>query len=439
MDFTQTNSPGAGAAPETAASITAEAPQGAPATPTPEPGLFSDMKKEKAFLILLAAMQFTHMVDFMILMPLGPRLLDVFGMTPGRFGSVVSAYTFSAGIASILAALFLDRLDRRKTILIVYFGFTVSTLLCGLAPNEHLLMLARILTGAFGGVMVATVMALIGDVIPLSRRGAAMGTVMTAFSVASIVGVPIGILLSNHFGWQAPFYAITGISLIMWVAGFKLLPALRRAPSGVHMSSPLAAFGQVLAKRAHWRAFAFTFLMMGAPFLVIPYISSYLYANGGVSNEHLPWVFFSGGLATFFTMRYFGRLGDRLGLARVYMWIALAALVPLVLITHLGHWGLWAAIPVTTLFMVLISGRAAPGMALVTSVVEPRLRGGFMSLNTALQQIASGVASLVAGLIIVQEAGGGRFKGYGTVGYLACGVMLVSIWLASGLKADSGS
>ena len=399
-----------------------------------EPGFFSDLKKERAFLFLLAAMQFTHIVDFMILMPLGPRLLDAFGMSPARFGSIISAYTFSAGIASVLAALVLDRLDRRKTILLVYFGFTVGTLLCGLAPNEHLLMAARIITGAFGGVMVATVLALIGDVIPLSRRGAAMGIVMTAFSVASVVGVPLGILISNRFGWQAPFYAIAGISLLMWVAGFRLLPSLRRASTGVHMSSPLADFGRVLSQGIHWRAFAFTFAMMGAPFLVIPYISSYLYANAGVSNEHLPWVFFAGGLATFFTTRYFGRLGDRLGLARVYSIAALASLAPLLLITHLGHWGLWAAIPVTMLFMVLVSGRVAPGMALMTSVVEPRLRGGFMSLNSAVQQIATGAASILAGALIVQEAGGGKFHGYGLVGYLACGAMLVSIWLANGLK-----
>lgn len=413
------------------------APQSSQAAPAGQEGFFSDAKKERNFLLLLAAMQFTHMVDFMILMPLGPRLLDAFGMTPARFGSVVSAYTFSAGLASILAALFLDHVDRKKTILLVYFGFTVSTFLCGVAPNERLLLLARVLTGAFGGVMVATVLALIGDVIPLSRRGAAMGLVMTSFSVASVVGVPIGILLSNHFGWQFPFYAIAGLSVVMWIAGFRLLPALHRAPSGIHMSSPLADFGRVLSKPAHWRAFAFTFTMMGGPFLVIPYISSYLYANGGVSNEHLPWVFFVAGLATFFTTRLFGSLGDRLGLPRVYGLVALASLIPLVLITHLGHWGLWAAIPVTTLFMVLVSGRAAPGMALVTSVVEPRLRGSFMSLNTALQQIAAGMASLIAGAIIVQEANGGKFVGYGTVGWLGCGVMLISIWLASGLKPST--
>jgi DHA1 family inner membrane transport protein len=402
------------------------APSAAPAAP--EESFFATAKKERNFLLLLAAMQFTHMVDFMILMPLGPRLLDVFGMTPARFGSIVSAYTFSAGIASILAALFLDRLDRRKTLLWVYFGFVVSTLLCALAPNEHLLLLARILTGGFGGVMVGTVFALIGDVIPVSRRGAAMGLVMTSFSLASVLGVPLGIALSNQFGWQAPFYAVAGVSLLMGFAGFRLLPALHRPPS-LKAYGALGDFVTVIARPAHWKSFAFTFAMMGAPFLIIPFITSFLFSNVGVTHEQMPWVFMAGGAATFFTVRFFGKMGDRYGLAKVYGWAALAAVVPMLLITHLGHWGLWAAIPVTTLFMVLVSGRAAPGMALVTTAVEPRLRGGFMSINNALQQIAAGFASLIAGAMIVQKAGG-RFEGYGRVGWIAAALMIVSIGLA---------
>lgn len=408
-----------------------------PAATDQPSSIFPDARRERNFLLLLACMQFTHMVDFMILMPLGPRLLDAFGMTPGRFGSIVSAYTFSAGLASVLAALFLDRIDRKKTLLFVYFGFIVSTLLCGFAPNEHLLLIARILTGGFGGVMVATVLALIGDVIPLSRRGAAMGLVMTAFSVASVVGVPLGILISNHFGWQAPFYGIALLSAFMWIAAFRLLPSLHRAQSGIRMSSPFADFAKILSVPLHWRAFGFTFAMMG-PFLMIPFISSYYFANGGVSNAQMPLVFFAGGLATFFTTRVFGRLGDRFGLARVYGWTALASIVPILLITHFGHWGIWAAMPATALGMVLISGRIAPGMALVTSVVEPRLRGGFMSLNTAIQQVASGVGSLVGGALIVQGSNG-RFHGYGTVGWIAGAVMLVSIWLGSGLTTKNAS
>jgi DHA1 family inner membrane transport protein len=410
----------------------------APASTGQETALFSDPKAERNFLLLLAAMQFTHIVDFMILMPLGPSLMGTLGLTPSSFGTIVSAYTFSAGISSILAALFLDRLDRKKTMLTVYFGFIVGTFLCGLAPNAHLLLLARIISGGFGGVMVAMVFALIGDAIPMKRRGAAMGIVMTSFSVASIAGVPLGLFLSTHFGWQVPFFALAGVSALMWIAGFRALPNLKRAPVHPHSGGTLRDFATVLARPTHWKAFAFTFAMMGSTFLVIPFISAYLVSNGGVLNDQLPWVFFAGGITTFFTLRLFGRLGDKHGLAKVYTFITLGAILPVLGVTHLGEWGLWIALPVTTLFMILVSGRAAPGMALVTTVVEPRLRGGFMSLNTALQQLASGAASLAAGWMITAGPGG-RLQGYGRVGFISAAGLLLSIWLARGLKPRTQS
>jgi DHA1 family inner membrane transport protein len=394
---------------------------------------FQDPKHERNFLLLLAAMQFTHIVDFMILMPMGPILMDTMSLTPAAFGSLVSAYTFSAGLAGILAAIFLDRFERKKAMLVVYMGFVLGTLLCALAPNAHLLLLARIVCGGFGGVMVALVFALIGDAIPIARRGAAMGMVMTAFSVASIAGVPLGLYLSNHFGWKMPFVALTIVSLLMWFAALRLLPRMRRARIA---TGALADFGAILSKPIHWRAFAFTFTMMGSSFLVIPYISSYFVANSGVANDELPWLFFAGGLFTFFTLRWFGAQGDRHGLFKVFAWISFAALIPILALTHLGDFGpyaLAAAIVVTVVFMVLVSGRSAPGMALLTVVVEPRLRGGFMSLNTALQQISSGAASLVAGMIIVLGPDG-RFQRYGLVGWLAAAGILASIWLGRGLK-----
>jgi predicted MFS family arabinose efflux permease len=407
----------------------------APDNPGQDLPYFPDPRRERNFLLLLAAMQFTHVVDFMILMPMGPQLMGTFALTPAHFGSIVSAYTFSAGIAGILAALFLDRFDRKTTMLFVYFGFIAGTLFCALAPSAHFLMLGRIISGGFGGVVVATVFAMISDVIPVHRRGTAMGIVMTAFSVASIAGVPIGLFLSTRLGWQMPFFALTALSSVMWVAGLRLLPNMRRPPL---ISGVLADFGAILTKPLHWRAFAFTFAMMGSTFMVIPYISAYLVANAAVLNGQLPWVFFTGGLATFFTLRYFGKLGDRHGLARVYGWVSLAAIVPVLLVTHQGPWGIWFALPVTTLFMILVSGRSAPGMALVTTVVEPRLRGGFMSLNTALQQLSSGAASLLAGLMLVAGADG-RLERYGLVGWLASAGLLISIWLANGLMVREPS
>jgi MFS transporter, DHA1 family, inner membrane transport protein len=396
-----------------------------------EKSFFPSLKSERAFLLLLAAMQFTHIVDFMILMPLGPRLMDTFAITPAVFGGLVSAYTFSAGVASILAAFVLDRVDRKKALLIAYFGFAFATLLCGLASNHHLLLMARILTGSFGGVVSSLILSLIPDAVPLTRRGAAMGTVMTSFSVASIAGVPIGLALSNHWGWQAPFFALALASTVMGLVSLTRMPGFpaRARPQG---QGTLQDFVHILSVPMHWRAFVFTWLMMGSTFLVIPYLSPTLVANGGVANEHLFLIYLCGGLVSFFTMPFFGKLGDRKGLFRVYMGLSLVAIIPVLLVTHIGPWGLAAAIPICMLFMSLISGRAAPGMALVSSVVEPRLRGGFMSLNTAMQQLASGTASLVAGWMIT-KSGDGRLLGYGLVGIVSCVGLLASIFLGKTL------
>jgi predicted MFS family arabinose efflux permease len=232
-----------------------------------------------------------------------------------------------------------------------------------------------------------------------------------------------------------PFFVVSGLSLLMWAVGLRLLPRMRRPAIA---TNAVADFGRILAKPIHWLAFAFTFAMMGSTFLVIPYISAYLVANAAVLNTELPWIFFTGGLATFFTLRWFGKLGDRLGLARVYGWVSLGAIVPVLLVTHQGAWGIWFALPVTTLFMVLVSGRAAPGMALVTTVVEPRLRGSFMSLNTAVQQLASGAASLLAGWILVAQSDG-TLRNYGLIGWMSAAGLVFSIWLARSLKIGNAS
>lgn len=397
----------------------------------PEKGFFSDLKLERAFLILLAAMQFTHIVDFMILMPLGPTLMAKFEISPQTFGALVSAYTLSAGVASVIAAFVIDRFDRKRALIFAYFGFAFGTLLCGLAPSEHLLLLARVLTGAFGGVVSSLILSLIPEAIPMSRRGAAMGTVMTSFSVASIAGVPMGLFLSNWMGWQAPFFMLTTLSIVMGLVAVIRMPSFPVRPAQPGQGA-VANFAAILSVPIHWRAFAFTWLMMGSTFLVIPYLSPTLVANGGVDNEHLFLIYLFGGLVTFFTMPYFGKLGDRKGLFRVYAGITVAAMIPVLFVTHLGVWGLAVALPACMIFMALVSGRAAPGMALVSGVVEPRLRGGFMSLNTALQQLASGVSSYIAGMLLTKTTDG-RLLGYPLVGYVACFGLVASIAVASTL------
>lgn len=401
---------------------------------TPAPSRFPlSPREENVFLYVLAAIQFTHILDFMIVMPLGPRLMDVFRITPAQFGLIVSTYTFSAGISGLVAAWFLDRFDRKVALLWLYAGFGAGTLACALAPDYHFLVAARLLAGGFGGVASATILAIIGDAIPPQRRGAAMGTLFSSFSLASIAGVPAGLFLANHLGWHAPFYLLAGLSVAISTMAFYALPPMRDHLGRVK-DKPWEEMKVIVGRINHWRAFALTIVMTMAGFMIIPYLSPSLVANAGMTNEQLPLIYLCGGSVTFFSMRWIGRLSDRLGLLRVFVAVSILSIFPILIISRLPPVPLWTALIVSACFMVLTSGRFIPGMAMITNSVQAQYRGGFMSVNSAMQQFASGLASLIAGAVITSGAGG-RLEHYGTVGLLGAGCVLVSMLLARGLKA----
>src|SRR6266496_1384981 len=200
---------------------------------------------ERSLLLLLAAVQFAHIVDFMILMPLGPQLMRDLAIGPGHFSALVAAYTISSGIVGLLTAPFIDRFDRRKLLLFAYAGFIAGTLACALSQSATTLLAARALSGAFGGLSISMVMSIIGDVVPAERRASAMGIVMTAFSVAAAVGVPFGLQLAQRLRWEAPFFMLAGIASVMWTIAFLRLPAVRG-----HLESGHArrAFGELLRR-----------------------------------------------------------------------------------------------------------------------------------------------------------------------------------------------
>lgn len=392
-----------------------------------------DERQERFLLWTLAAIQFTHILDFMIVMPLGPRFMEIFSITPAQFGIMVSTYTCSAGLFGLVAAWFIDRYDRKQALLWCYAGFGLGTLACALAPNFALLVAARFFAGGFGGVAGAILLAIVGDVIPARRRGAAMGTVFTSFSLASIAGVPFGLFLANHLGWHAPFFLLTGMSACIFVAAYSSLPALKgHLREGVRLGR-LEEMKTILGAANHWRAFSLTMVMTVAGFLLIPYLSPSLVANAGLTNGQLPLIYLFGGAATFFSMRWFGRMGDQHGLLKVFTAASTIALVPMFAVSVLPPAPLWAVLGVTTLFMVLSSGRMVPGMAMIAGSVEPRYRGGFMSINSALQQLASGAGAMVAGAIIIQGPGGTMLR-YGWVGALGCACVVASVFLARRLK-----
>jgi DHA1 family inner membrane transport protein len=389
-------------------------------------------KRERLLLIVLALVQFAHIVDFMILMPLGPRLMSEFGISPAHFGALVSAYTFSAGICGFLAAPLLDRFTRKTALMCSFGGFIVGTTLCGFATNYEWLMLARVVAGCFGGVSNALIVATVADAVPLERRGAAMGIVMMSFGLASVLGVPLGLIAANPLGWRAPFLILGALSLVLLSMAAIALPHVARSGRAAG-ESVLESLRAVFGVRGHWTAFAFTAVLMFAGFVMIPYISPTLVKNCGLSNEQLPYVYVLGGACTFVSMPLLGRLADKFGLFRIFAIMSVLTIPVMLAVTHFGRLPLGYILPVTTAFMICASGRIAPAMTLVTSAVEPKHRGGFLSVNNSFQQIAIGLGAMT-GALIVTSGPGGTLLHYGRAGWVGIAAILLSVFLASRIR-----
>lgn len=408
----------------------------APKAHNPLSGKPDAKASERYLLLTLAGIQFSHVIDFMIMMPLGPILIAELGITTHEFGLLVAAYSFSAALSGLLTAIFVDRFERKRMLLTMFALFGVATLACALAPGYATLLAARGLAGAFGGVMGAMTHTIIGDVIPFERRARAGGLVSAAFSVSTVAGVPMSLWLANHFGWRSPFVFIVALVALFIAVGLRVLPELRQhidpsTGSGqAKQRHPFTPMFDVLRDANHLRALLFSALIIFSGFTVIPYITVYAVHNVGIAQHDIPYIYLLGGTATLFTARLIGYWADLRGKVRVYRLVAFAALLPLLVVTHIGTATLWVWLICTTAFFVLVSGRMIPAMAIITSSAQPKLRGTFMSLNATMQSLAMGLATTLAGFIISQDANG-HIADYGTVGYVAVTANLLAIWFVS--------
>ena len=385
---------------------------------------------ERYFLLTLAGIQFSHILDFMIMMPLGPMLMATFGIGTHEFGLLVASYSFSAAISGILAATFVDRFERRRLLLMVFALFGLATLACGLAPGYATLVIARGFAGAFGGIMGALVQTMVADVIPYSRRAKASGTVSVAFSISTVAGVPLSLWMANHFQWRTPFIFIAILTMLLIFVGLRFLPEMRHHLSAEKRAHPFSAIFTVLRDPNHLRALLFSSLIIFSGFMVIPYITIYSVGNVGISLHDIPLVYLAGGTATLFTARRIGHWADLRGKAKVYRIVAASAMLPLIVITHIGAVPLWAWVICTTAFFVLVSGRLIPAMAIISSAAQFKLRGTFMSLNGTVQSLAMGLATTLAGFMITQNSAG-KIVGYSMVGYVAVAANLLAIWFVT--------
>jgi DHA1 family inner membrane transport protein len=394
------------------------------------------MKKERILLFTLAFIQFTNIVDFMIMMPLGQQLMRVMKINAQHFGFLVAAYTFSAFVSGLFGSVWLDKFDRKKAMLFLYTGFVIGTFACAFAKDYQFLLFARLFTGAFGGLMGAAVNSIVGDVVPYERRGQAMGIVMTAFSIASIAGVPIAVYLAAVFDWHAPFIMVASVGVCMLFVIWFAIPSMtghltdKKKPA----SGPFEGIVSTFSNKNQRRALLFMFVMILGHFAVVPFISPYMVSNVGFSEKQLAFIYLIGGALTFFTSPLIGKLSDRIGKHKTFYLFLVISMVPIALITNMPATSLPLALCVTSLFFISSNGRMVPANALMTSAVDPQHRGRFMSLNSAVVHLATALASVYGGLIVYRDETG-KFHNYNIVGYITIGLCLTTLFLITKISA----
>jgi predicted MFS family arabinose efflux permease len=394
----------------------------------------TELARERRMVRVLAGIQFVNVLDFVLLLPLGPQLMRVFGISSGQFGLLVSVYMLAAAISGIVAGSLIDRYDRKRALLRLQGGFALALLACALAPDWIILLVARAAAGAFGGVIGTQVHAFIGDAVPPERRGRATGLVMSGFAVSSVVGVPFGLVLADLFGWRAPFaIAAFGVAVLFSI-GVGVLPSRPARPGP--LSHPLAAIGTVLKDANHRRAILLMSMLMAASFSIAPYSAPYLIHNVGLQEADLAVLYLFGGLITLFTSRWIGRAVDLHGKQRMFRIVTLLALPTFLVATLMPPVSLTMAVLLMMAYMSLGSGRFIPAMAIINAASNPALRGGFLSLSGAAQQASAGLASFVAGLVIGHGAGG-ELTRFGWIGVFAAVLTVVAVLWAPRIRSVS--
>lgn len=371
-----------------------------------EPGGMGFSGYQKFVVAVLAFLQFTIVLDFMLLAPLGALVTPALKITPGQFGDVISAYAFAAAASGIAAAGFADRFDRKKLLLVFYSGFMFGTLLCGLAHSYVTLLLARMVTGLFAGVVGAASMAIVTDLFPLSMRGRVMGFIQSAFAASTVLGLPLSLWLSSRWGWNSPFFLVVGVCTAV---GAMIFSRLR--PVNAHLTlhpdrKPLHHLLQTLTTRSYLIGFATTAMLTLGGFLLMPYSTMYVVQNLGIPVEQLTVVYLVTGLVSAIMGPLIGRASDAFGKFRVFAFGCVLTVVMVVIYTRMTNVGLWILIVVSAVLQIGIFSRMISSSALMSALPKPADRGAYMSISSSLQQMSGGIAAMLGGLVVTQAADG---------------------------------
>jgi predicted MFS family arabinose efflux permease len=385
-------------------------------------------RQQWLIVLLLASMNFVHILDFVIIMPLGDRLRRELSITPEQFAHVVSAYGLAATVAGVLVSFVVDRFDRKGVLMLSFVAFILATVFCGLSESYVQLLITRAAAGLAGGIVASTLSIMVGDAFANEQRGRAFGILTSAFAVSSIFGLPAGLWLANSYGRGAPFLAIAILCVPILALAIWKLPQFRDHVSKAN--SPIEQFLKVVERPKHLLCFAFMYCLVLGTFTVIPFLAPYMQANGGLTTNDIPVVYSVAGCATLVSMIVIGQLTDRLGQWPMFLVAALGAIAMTLTITNLGPLTLTIGTLAATGFMVMASGRIVPAQAMMMRTADPALRGAFTNLNSAVSHLATGTAPLISGAIIKEAYPNGPLLHYNTAGCLAAGFGLLAIILS---------
>lgn len=384
---------------------------------------------QKFIIALLALLQFTVILDFMVISPLGDILMKKLDMSTANFGFAVSAYAFSAGTSGLLAAGFADKFDRKKLLLFFYTGFIGGTVFCALATNYHTLVAARIITGLFGGVIGSVSLAIVTDLFVINQRGRVMGFIQMAFATSQILGIPLGLYFANHWGWHSSFFMIAALGVVILAA---IIIKMQPVNEHLELQSDKNAFlhlWHTLNNKNYQVGFAaIAFLSIGG-FMLQPFSSAFLVNNIGISQEQLPLVFFFTGISVMFIMPLVGKLSDRVSKFRLFSAGSFISIVTILIYTHLGITPLWEIVIINMIMFMGIMSRMIPATTLNTGIPDMKDRGAYMAITSSLQQIAGGIAAVCAGYIVHQETKTSPLENYDILGFVIAAVTLSSIFL----------
>jgi predicted MFS family arabinose efflux permease len=372
---------------------------------------------------IIAVLQFTVVLDFMVLSPLGAILLKELSIKPAQFGLVVSAYAFSAGASGLLAAGFADKFDRKKLLMFFYVGFILGTTLCAIAPDYHFLLMARIVTGLFGGVISSVSFAIITDLFEMKARGRVMGFTQMAFAASQILGIPIGLLLANKFSWHAPFWMIVGFSIIVGVVIFIYMKPVTEHLKSKSDRNPFVHLQKTLTHPDYMKGYLATILMATGGFMLMPFGSAFSTNNMKLSMDDLPLLYSITGVASMLTGPFIGKLSDKIGKYKVFVIGSVISMIMVPIYTNLGSTPLWLAVVLNSILFVGISIRIISSSALMTAIPNLQDRGAFMSVNSSIQQVSGGIATAIAGMIVYQTEDG-IIHNYSLLGNVVIGTIL---------------